>query len=395
MAASRVSDLAGRMAGLRPSTIREILKVTAQPHVISFAGGLPAPELFPVEEVASSAAAVLRDFGAEALQYGESEGYRPLRGWIADEMRTRGVETSPEDILVTNGSQQVLDLVGKALLDPGDVVLTETPTYLAAIQAFQVHEVDFLSVPTDEQGLIPELLPELIQRHRPKLLYTIPNFQNPTGITLAADRRERIARIAAEHELLVVEDDPYGKLRYRGDELPPIRHWDTEGRVLYASTFSKTIAPGLRVGWLVAPEGMFEPLLILKQASDLHTSSLDQRIAHHYLTHFDQTAHLERIRSAYGERFGILDEALRRELPSDYSWTSPDGGMFLWVTAPEAVDTLRLLERAVERDVAFVPGRDFFPTDGGANYLRLNFSNSTPERIREGVARLGALCRDS
>lgn len=383
------------MSGLRPSTIREILKVTAQPHVISFAGGLPAPELFPVDEVGASAAAVLAEMGAGALQYGESEGYRPLRSWIANEMRVRGFETTTDEILVTNGSQQVLDLVGKAVLEPGDVVLTETPTYLAAIQAFQVHEVDFVSAPTDADGLIPELLPELIEQHRPKLLYTIPNFQNPTGITLAADRREQIARLAAEYELLVVEDDPYGKLRYRGDEIPPIRHWDTAGRVLYASTFSKTIAPGLRVGWLVAPAGLFEPLLILKQASDLHTSSLDQRVAHHYLTHFDQTAQLERIRTAYGARFAILDEALRAELPSDYHWTSPDGGMFLWVTAPETIDTLRLLERAVEQDVAFVPGRDFFPADGGSNYLRLNFSNSTPERIREGIARLGALCRDS
>lgn len=387
--------LARRAARLEPSTIREILKVTAEPHVISFAGGLPAPELFPVEEIRTSAEAVLGELGPEALQYGESEGFRPLRRWIAAEMHARGVETSADHVLVTNGSQQVLDLVGKAVLDPGDVVLTETPTYLAAIQAFQVHEVDFVSVPTDQHGLIPELLPDLIRQHRPKLLYTIPNFQNPTGITLAAERREQTARIAAEHELLVVEDDPYGKLRYRGDDLPPIRHWDTSGRVLYASTFSKTIAPGLRVGWLVAPEGMFEPLLILKQASDLHTSGLDQRIAHHYLTHFDQQAQLERIRSAYGERFGLMDEALHAELPSGYSWTSPDGGMFLWVTAPEPVDTLRLLERAVERDVAFVPGRDFFPTDGGSNYLRLNFSNSTPDRIREGVARLGALCRDS
>ncbi|MFN8224615.1 MAG: PLP-dependent aminotransferase family protein [Gaiellales bacterium] len=394
MAITRPTTLAGRMTGLRPSTIREILKVTAQPQVISFAGGLPAPELFPVDEVREAVNAVLTELGSEALQYGESEGYRPLREWITAEMGRRGVDTETERILVTNGSQQVLDLVAKTMLEPGDVVLTETPTYLAAIQAFQVFEVEFVSVPTDEHGLIPEELPTLIERHRPKLLYTIPNFQNPTGITLSADRRERVAAIAAERGLLVVEDDPYGKLRYRGDEIPPLKHWDVTGNVVYASTFSKTIAPGLRVGWLVAPAELFIPLLILKQASDLHTSSLDQRIVHRYLTGFDQTEHLEWIRHAYGERFGILDAALDRELPAGYRWTSPDGGMFLWVTAPETVDTLALLERAVERDVAFVPGRDFFPTGGGNNFFRLNFSNSTPERIREGVARLGALCRE-
>ena len=392
MATSRVSSLARRMSGLRPSTIREILKVTAQPEVISFAGGLPAPELFPIDEIREVADGVLRELGSEALQYGESEGFRPLREWIVTEMGRRGVTATVDQVLVTNGSQQVLDLIGKVMLDRGDVVLTETPTYLAAIQAFQVFEAEFVSVPTDTNGLIPELLPAFIERYRPKFLYTIPNFQNPTGITLSAERRERIAQIAAEHELLVVEDDPYGKLRYRGDDIPPIRHWDTAGVVLYASTFSKTIAPGLRVGWVVAPADLFEPLLILKQASDLHTSSFDQRVAHRYLTHFDQAAHLERIRSAYGERFGVLDAALHADLPSGYSWTTPDGGMFLWVTAPESVDTLELLERSVEQKVAFVPGRAFFPADGGSNHLRLNFSNSTPERIREGVTRLGSLC---
>ena len=295
------------MAGMRPSTIRGILKVTAQPDVISFAGGLPAPELFPVEAVREASDHVLRELGSDALQYGESEGYRPLREWIADEMGARGVPTASDDVLITNGSQQVLDLVGKALLDPGDVILTETPTYLAAIQAFQVLEATFVSIPTDEHGLIPDAVPELIERHRPKFLYTIPNFQNPTGITLALERRERLAEIAAQHDLLIVEDDPYGKLRYSGAEIPPIAHWDTAGRVLYASTFSKTISPGIRVGWVVPPKELFEPLLILKQASDLHTSSLGQRIVHRYLTAADQSAHLERIRSAYGERFGVLD----------------------------------------------------------------------------------------
>ena len=279
---------------MRPSTIREILKVTAQPEVISFAGGLPAPELFPVAEIKAAADFVLSNNGSEALQYSESEGFRPLRDWIAAEMGQRGIKAAADDVLITNGSQQGLDLVGKLFLNPGDVVLTENPTYLAAIQAFQTFEAEFVPVPTDADGLIPEALPDLIKKHRPKFLYSIPNFQNPTGITMSAPRRQTLAKIAAEYALTVVEDDPYGKLRYRGAEIPPVKHWDTAGRIIYASTFSKTIAPGLRIGWLALPSALFNRTLILKQASDLHTSSFDQRVAHTFLTQNDQKIHLEK-----------------------------------------------------------------------------------------------------
>ena len=388
-------NLARRMAGLRPSTIREILKVTAQPEVISFAGGLPAPELFPVAEVKVASDLVLTHNGAAALQYSESEGYRPLREWIATEVGVRGFKASADDVLITNGSQQGLDLMGKLFLNPGDVVLTENPTYLAAIQAFQTFEAKFVPVPTDNDGLIPEALPELIRLHRPKFLYTIPNFQNPTGLTLSAPRRAALAKIAAEHGLTVLEDDPYGKLRYRGAEIPPIKHWDTAGRVIYASTFSKTIAPGLRIGWMVLPTSLFHPTLILKQASDLHTSSFDQRVAHIFLTQNDQTVHMDKIRRAYGSRYEVLDAALRADMPAGFSWTKPEGGMFLWVTGPQTLDTMELLQRAIVQKLAFVPGRDFFPAEAGKNYMRLNYSNSTPERIREGVRRLAALCRAS
>ncbi len=387
------APFARRIGAMRPSTIREILKVTAQPDIISFAGGLPAPELFPVAEIRAAADAVLVREGSAALQYGPSEGYVPLREWIAQEMVARGIKAKADDVLITNGSQQVLDLVGKMLLDAGDVVLTENPTYLAAIQAFQTFEPKFVPVPTDEFGLIPEAVPALIQQHRPKFLYTIPTVQNPTGITLIRERREKLARIAAEHNLLIVEDDPYGKLRYSGVEVPPIKHWDEAGHVLYVSTFSKTIAPGLRLGWVVARPDLFGRMLILKQASDLHTSSFDQRVAHAYLSGGQQAAHVEKIRRAYGERFAILDAALREALPSTYTWTKPEGGMFLWVTGPQELDALNLLERAIAQKVAFVPGRDFFPADGGKNHFRLNFSNSTPERLREGVRRLAALVR--
>ena len=384
---------ASRMRQLRPSTIREILKVAAQPEIISFAGGLPAPELFPVDAVRAAADGVLSAHGREALQYGPSEGFPALRDWISAEMQRREIKAAASDVLVTNGSQQVLDLVAKVFLNPGDVVLTENPTYLAAIQAFQALEARFVPVPTDGEGLIPEALPELIERHRPKFLYTIPNFQNPTGVTMSAARRQALARIAAEHRLVILEDDPYGRLRYRGAEIPPVKHWDEAGWVLYASTFSKTIAPGLRLGWVAAPTEVFSRLLILKQAADLHTSSFDQRVAHAYLTGNDQNVHLERIRQAYGERFAVMDAALQAEMPPGFTWTKPDGGMFLWITGPAGLDGMELLGRAIKQQVAFVPGRDFFPADAGANYLRLNFSNSAPDRIREGVRRLASLCR--
>jgi len=386
---------ASRMMQLRPSTIREILKITVRPEIISFAGGLPAPELFPVEAVRRAADSVLVSNGAGALQYGESEGFMPLREWIAAEVQQRGIAAKATDVLVTNGSQQVLDLVGKLFLNRGDVVLTENPTYLAAVQAFQGFEAKFVPVPTDGSGLIPEALPELIRQHQPKFLYTIPNFQNPTGVTMSVERRIALARIAAEHGLVVVEDDPYGKLRYRGTEIPPVKHWDETGCVIYASTFSKTIAPGLRLGWVVAPSEVFARLLILKQAADLHTSSFDQRVAYAFLTQNDQAVHLERIRHAYGERFDFMNERLRTEMPASYTWTQPEGGMFLWVTGPKELDALALLQRAVERNVAFVPGRDFFPGHDGSNYFRLNFSNASPERILEGMKRLGKLCHES
>ena len=385
---------ARRAANVRPSTIREILKVATQPGVISFAGGLPAPELFPLEDIRAACARVLERTGPQALQYGSSEGYPPLREYIAREMASRGGACDPSDILLTTGSQQAIDLTGRILLDPGDVVLTESPTYLAAIQAFQWQEARLVGVPTDGDGIIPESLPGLLKRHKPKFLYTIPNFQNPSGITLAATRRRRLYAIAAEHNLLIVEDDPYGKLRYRGEDIAPLKALDTQGLVIYTSTFSKTIAPGLRVGWLAAAPGLMARLLVAKQAADLHTSSLDQRIVCEYAAAADVAAHIARIRTAYGERFGTMYEALHAEMPGGFTWTHPDGGMFLWMCCPQVIDTNALLEAAVAHEVFFVPGRDFFADGRGANYLRLNFSNCPPERIREGIARLAALCRE-
>ena len=380
--------LSRRMGQMRPSAVRQILKVTEQPEMISFAGGLPAPECFPVAEIAQCVQRVLGEAGPQALQYAVTEGFSPLREKFAAEMQSRGVASTAENILVTSGSQQGLDLIAKVLLDPGDCVLTESPTYLAAIQAFQAYEARFVPVPMDEWGLVPEALEEAILRERPKLLYIIPNFQNPTGITLAAERRRAIYDLALRHRLVIVEDDPYGKLRYRGTEIPPIAALDHEGLVLYISTVSKTITPGLRVGWVAGHPKLLRSLAIAKQAADLHTSNLDQRIVDRYLADFDSAAHIETIRQLYGVRFALMDRCLSEAMPEGYRWTHPEGGMFLWVTCPEWVDAGAMLPNAIERKVVFVPGKDFFPDGSGSRYMRLNFSNATEEKIQTGVARL-------
>lgn len=387
---------ARRMDGVRPSTIREILKVTEQPDIISFAGGLPAPELFPVADILSATERVLGASGAAgSLQYSPTEGFTPLREAFAAESRRRGIDCCAEDVLIMTGSQQPLDLAGKIFLDAGDCVLTESPTYMAAIQAFQTYGARFAAVPTDGEGLIPEELPPLIDRERPKFLYTIPNFQNPTGVTLTAERRKTLYSIAARYGLIVLEDDPYGALRYAGKTIPPIKALDSEGIVIYQSTVSKTIAPGLRVGWVVASSEIRAKLTIAKQAADLHTSSLDQRIVHRYLSDFDSEAHIELIRRSYGERYAIMDATLRETMPPGFTWTHPEGGMFLWVTCPEGVNTNNLMQEALARKVLFVPGQDFFPDASGPRYMRLNFSNASPEQIREGIRRLAVVCRSA
>ncbi len=383
---------AQRMNAMKPSSIREMLKMTERPDVISFAGGLPAPELFPVEHIRAAAERVLGECGARAFQYGVSEGIAPLREQIAVEMSRRRVACAADDILITTGSQQALDLLGKVFIDAGDVILTETPTYMAAIQAFQCFQADFRPVATDELGVIPEAVDELAAEGRARFLYVIPNFQNPTGRTLSLERRRQLAEIAAHRNLLIVEDDPYGRLRYRGEHLPPIKTFDESGRVIYLSTFSKTVAPGFRTGWVVASGPMRDKLVIAKQAADLHTSSFDQLVLDRYLRDFDNRRHVERVCAAYGERYAVMDEALRRHMPEGFSWTRPEGGMFLWVSGPRTMSAMAVLAEAVEAGVAFVPGADFFPCGGGENHMRLNFSNAGPEVIRDGIARLAAIC---
>jgi len=383
---------AARMSVMKPSSIREMLKLTERPEVISFAGGLPAPELFPVEDIRIAAERTLQEFGSKALQYGVSEGIAPLREKIAEEMLSRGVECGRDDILITTGSQQAIDLVGKVFLNSGDCIFTENPTYLAAIQSFQCFQADFVPIPTDDQGIIPEKFDETAGHRHAKFVYMIPNFQNPTGRTMPIERRKKLYEIAVKRNLVIIEDDPYGRLRYRGTHIPPIKSFDRTGHVLYISTFSKTVSPGFRTGWIVAPKEIRDRLIITKQAADLHTSSLDQLILERYLRDFDNRSHVEKVREAYGERYVAMNAALKEHMGANWSWTHPEGGMFLWVKGPQGIDTKNLFSRAIAHNVAFVPGADFFPDGGGINYMRLNFSNSTIPTIREGISRLAEIC---
>lgn len=387
------TQFAARMDAMKPSSIRELLKMTERPDVISFAGGLPAPELFPIDDIRVATERVFSECGAKAFQYGVTEGISTLRESIVAEMASRHVACTADDVLITTGSQQGLDLLGKIFLDPGDIILTETPTYLAAIQAFQCFQAHFQPVATDDQGIIPEAVDELAANGKVRFLYVIPNFQNPTGRTLSLARRQKLVEIAQRRNFVIIEDDPYSRLRYRGEHLPPIKSFDDSGCVVYLSTLSKTVAPGFRTGWVVCSTAIRDKLVIAKQASDLHTSSFDQLVLERYLRDFDNRRHVNKVCAAYGERFAVMDEALEQHMSDDYSWTHPEGGMFLWVSGPQALNTFSILGQAIENGVAFVPGADFFPGGGGRNNMRLNFSNASPASIRTGIARLAAICR--
>jgi 2-aminoadipate transaminase len=386
--------LARRIRDLRPSAIREILKTTEAPEVISFAGGLPAPELFPVAAVAEAAAAILRDDGPAALQYGTTEGYRPLRQWVAGHLaRTVGWSVPPEQVLITSGSQQGLDLLGRVFLDPGDLVLVENPAYLGALQAFRTYEADIVGVPTDDDGIQPDALRRALEggARRPKFIYLIPNFQNPTGCTTSATRRVEIAALAARFGVPLVEDDPYGQLRYNGAAPPALVAQPGAAGGIYLGTSSKILAPGLRVAWLAtANRSLFERLVTAKQAADLHTSSFTQRLVCRWVAQpAALDAHVGRLRSAYARRRDAMLDALARHFPAGCTWSRPDGGLFLWVRAPAGLDTTRLLPAATAQQVAYVPGEPFWVGPAVRHTLRLNFSNSTEDRIEEGMRRLG------
>jgi 2-aminoadipate transaminase len=392
---------AQRTQRMTSSAIRELLKLTEKPDVISFAGGLPAPELFPCAEVERATEKVLRGQGQTALQYAPTEGYLPLRELLVRQMARYGIRVKPANVMITSGSQQGLDLVGKLFVNAGDRILTESPTYLGALQAWSAYQADYLTVPVDDDGLDVEKL-EAQLRGGPKFLYILPNFQNPAGVTLSLERRRRLVELANHYGAPIVEDDPYGQLRYEGEHLPPLVQIDAElhgcaqqdceftGDVLYLSTLSKTLAPGLRIAWVVAPEAVISRLVQMKQGADLHTSTFCQMVAYEVARDGFLDRHVRKIREVYGERRNAMLGALERHFPHEVRWTKPHGGLFLWITLPSGFDSSELLKEALDKErVAFVPGASFFPRGGGERTLRLNFSYAGPEVIDEGVRRLG------
>ncbi|KOV82096.1 PLP-dependent aminotransferase family protein [Nocardia sp. NRRL S-836] len=371
-----------RALDVASSPVRDLLALTARPEVISFAGGLPAPELFDLDGLRAAFDEALRD--RSVLQYAPTEGNSTLRGLICERLTGRGLPTS--DVLVTTGSQQALALVATALLEPGAVVAVEEPTYLAALQCFQMVGARIVPVASDADGLDPASLREVVATHRPSLLYLVPTFANPTGRTLSAARRAEVASIAAAHDLWVVEDDPYGELRYRGTAVAPLA--SISDRTIYLGSFSKIGAPGLRLGWLRAPADLLRTLVIVKQAADLHTSSVDQAAAAVYLAHNDLDAHVARLCVEYGRRRDAMIGALPATVPDGTTWSEPDGGMFVWLRLPGDVDTAVLLKEALDHDVAFVPGASFFATTPDHATFRMSFTTNTVEEIAEGMARL-------
>ncbi|MBN2181836.1 MAG: PLP-dependent aminotransferase family protein [Sedimentisphaerales bacterium] len=385
---------ATRMSTIPKSFIREILKVTEDPNVISFAGGLPNPQFFPVKEIAATISEVLAGDDVSALQYSTTEGYGPLREYIAQRYRDKkGLDISADQILITNGSQQGLDLIGKVFIGKGDAVAIERPAYLGAIQAFSVYEPMFCPVPLLEDGIDIGSLKDVFGRYCIRLFHTVINFQNPSGISYSQNKREELAELLGRHDTVVVEDDPYGELRFVGAAPQSMRNW-LDGRAVLLGSFSKTIAPGLRLGWICAGREIMDRLVVAKQASDLHSNSLCQRIVHRYLVNNDVDKHIATIIAAYKKQRDAMMTAIEANFPREVSFTRPEGGMFLWITLPERLSSLELFDRAIEEKVAFVPGTPFFVDRGGENNMRLNYSNSDEDRINEGIRRLGKIMKN-
>jgi 2-aminoadipate transaminase len=392
----RIEDkLSARTEFMQASAIREILKVVAQPGMISLAGGIPAPESFPIEIIRQITNDVLDEFGPAALQYDKTEGFDPLRNALLDYLPQRGiVNVKLETLTVFSGSQSILDLVGKVLITPGDKIAIEAPSYLGAISAFNAYEPDYVSVETDDDGIIPDALEAVLKTQDIKLVYLVPTFQNPTGRTLSLERRKRVAELLKQHDVLLLEDDPYSALRYSGEELPPIQQFAPD-HVIYSSTFSKILSPGLRIGFGVAPALLSRWLVIAKQGTDLHTQTFGQAISALYLTGGYLNEHLPKIIELYRPRRDAMLEALAKYMPEGFTWTQPEGGMFLWLAGPAGFDAEALYHDCVGRGVAFVPGKYFFfDTSQGSNTMRLNFTMVSADVVTQAVQTISQAAQD-
>ena len=367
-----------------------ILKAAADPKIISFAGGLPAPELFPVKEMQAAVDQVFTKEGQEAMQYGAAKGVTALRELILEHVKEKeGVTGQLDNVMVTTGSEQVLDLVGKAFVDPGDTVLVEQPTYLCALDVFKSYGAKFVGVDMDEQGMKMDSLEEALQAHpETKLVYTVPNFQNPTGRTMAVERRQKLAELAEKYDVYVLEDNPYGEIRFAGHHVPAVKSFDKSGHVFYMSTFSKTLAPGFRLGWVVADQDVVNKLTVLKQSADLHTDNLAQYAVVEFLKHNDLDAHVKEISALYGKRKQLMADGIKQYFPAGVKYTDPEGGMFLWVEVPGVDDTVELFKECLNHNVAFVPGDPFFAGQPQPGAFRLNYSNAQEDQIKVGMKQL-------
>lgn len=394
---------AKRTEAMAGSAIRELLKVSQKPGIISLAGGLPSPDAFPIEEITNSYVTVLAEQGTKAMQYNTTEGYQPLREWLAEfSSNEHGIKISADNIIITSGSQQLMDLLGRIMLDPFDKVMVEAPTFLGGLQAWKAYQAEFISVGMDNEGILIDEVEEGLKQN-PKFIYTIPTFQNPTGITYSLERRKKFIELVSKSNAIVLEDNPYGYLRFNGEKETSLltldyqmnKHTDFNmGNIIYTSTFSKILAPGLRIAWAIAPKNVIEKLVIAKQGADLQSSTINQFLIYEMAKTGVLEKHIPNIIKIYTKRRDVMLEELEKNFPKNTSWTFPDGGLFLWVTLPEHVDTSPLLSIAVESEnVAFVPGAPFFTNGKGKNALRLNYSNASEDMIREGIQRLAKVIK--
>jgi len=383
---------ANAMEGVKPSDIREILKLTENPEIISFAGGIPDPSLFPLEEIKKVAEKVLAEEGRRALQYNSTEGYLPLRNKITLLMKARGIQAGPDNVLITSGSQQGIDFSGKIFLNEGDGVVCESPTYSGAVNAFVSYRPKFIEITTDDQGMNMDELENALQTKKNiKMIYVVPDFQNPTGRTWSIERRKKLVELANQYDIPIIEDDPYAVLRFQGKIPPAIKSFDSQERVIYLGTFSKTLCPGLRIGWVAADGEVFRKYVLVKQAADIHSNSVAQREIDGYLDQYNLDEQVAKINSVYKKRRDVMSSSIRKYFPKDCICTYPEGGMFIWAELPPAINTRKILEEALKVKVAFIPGGGFFPNGGRENSLRLNYSNMPEEKIEEGIKRLGSV----
>lgn len=381
---------ADRVGSIKPSAIRELLKLTKQPGVISFAGGWPAPESFPIEEMKQVSLKVLEEQGKSALQYSSTEGYLPLREFIAKRMKLSGVKIEVDEILITNGSQQGLDFSGKLFINPGDVVICESPSYVGALNAFRAYMPKFVEIPMDDEGMIMEDLEKALKENpKAKFIYVVPTFQNPTGKTMSLKRREKLVKLATQYKVPILEDNPYSDLRFEGEDIPPVKHFDTDGVVIYLGTFSKTFCPGLRIGWVAASPEIVRKYVLAKQGADLQANTMSQIELYKFIEMFDFDAHVEKVRDIYKKRRNAMLETMEKEFPSNVKYTYPQGGMFTWVELPEGIDAADIFKKSLESKVAFVPGSSFYPNGGNENHFRLNYGTMSEDLIIEGIKRLG------